>query len=293
MEAQNDVEQVPSPATEAQDTGVTQDVVAEHQEGSEQTINIDPSFPVESGKKLDDGEELDERGVPYKNRYHEYRRKYDETTEKLGNIEKTLQELAAQKQQQQEPEYTIADLEAWKQQHPEHSAWCEQEKAKLMQKEIIGSVRQEFEQREAFRQAELVKQQSLAAVAQNFPDAFKRDSVGNIVGWDETNQITKLIAKYGNDPAIASRPDGLLYAAKLAAGDLYARGLQKAGTTLAQKQAQLGSLQRKTAIEGAGGGAPQAVPERVKALGELRQTGSRDAARSALKNMFKDSGKFE
>ena len=95
--------------------------------------------------------------------------------------------------------------------------------------------------------------------------------------------------QYGQDPNIASRPDGLLYAAKLAAGDLYAAGLLQTQHKVATQQATIGDLQRKTAVEG-GGFAPTSASPRVNAINDVRETGSRQAARSALGAMFKDAG---
>jgi len=274
----NDVES--APVQQVEETNVEQD------SNVVDVSNLDASFPVDGAGKIPEPDELDEKGVPYKNRFHEYKRKYEETTGQLQEIKDMVSTLTqAQQKKETQPEYTISDLEAYKAENPQHAAWCEQEKAKLLQKEILSSVRKEFEQREQQQQAQMIKQQSLQAVAMSFPDAFAKDSNGNVVGWDINNPITQRIMQYGKDPAIASRPDGLLYAAKLAAGDLYAQGLQQSKGIIAKQNAKVGSLQRKTAVVGSTP-APATQSQSARHMDELRQTGTREAARSALESML-------
>lgn len=273
---ETDVTQVSSP--EPTNTSV--------EEVANPDVKVDLPLPTVGEQVV---EEIDERGVPYKNVAHEYKRKFEDVQSELSKMRGVLENISQnqiQSQKQQEPNYTIADLEAYKQQHPEYAAWCEQEKARIQKEEIIRSVKEEFETRTQAQRNEIVKQQSLQAVVKSYPQAFKKDAQGNIIDWDSGNPLTQRIALYAKDPRISNSPDGILYAAKLAYADLANAGLIQAQTKVNAQKAEIADLHRRTAVEGGSMGQLQQTPMRVQALNRFKETGSRSDAREALKQMF-------
>jgi hypothetical protein len=78
--------------------------------------------------------DVDEFGVPWKNRAMEWQRKFQENTENLPRmIEEALAKNQAQPQKQQ---HTIAELEAYALQNPQYRPWVEEEKAKIIQNQV-------------------------------------------------------------------------------------------------------------------------------------------------------------
>ena len=281
-----DVIQESSPEPES----VNEEVVATPEVQQDLNVPIDLPLPAEGNIAVD---EVDNRGVSYKNVAHEYKRKLDDVTTQLSQMNTVLESIQSGQAQETQPTYTIAELEVYKQQNPEHAAWCEQEKARIQKEDIVASVRDEFEARNAKQQEAQVRQQSLHAVAKAYPQIFSKDESGNVIGYDNSNPLTQRIAAYAKDPTIANRPDGILYAAKLAYADLAAAGLVQAQTKAQTQQAVIGDLQRKTAIEGGGLSAITPASPRQVALDGLRDSGERKDARSALKQIMLNSGRLK
>jgi len=286
MDTQNDVNQDSSPEN--------QDVKVENvpqQEGStEEQVNISedlPATPPSSGEGNLPVGEVDEKGVPYENRYREQLRKTEKLETKITEMSDVLKNIQ-QSVKPEEPQYTIADLETYKQQHPEHAAWCEQEKARLIEEGVDKRLQERFAAQQRAQQETVIKQQALSAVAQNFPQAFAQDASGRLVDWDMNSPLTQRIIHY-MESGHKNAPDGLLTAAKLAAFDLGQGQTAKTQQALQRKQAELGNMQRKTAVEGSsvqyseGGSRSSAVARAV-------QTGDSKDAREALRQMFIDKG---
>ncbi len=278
----------------------TEEVAQEGQQAQTPEVpdlsGIDATFP-EPGQGNQPVEEVDSMGVPYKNRYHEMKRKYEDTSTKISNMESILQNLQTSQQETQQT-YTIADVEEYIRTNkdelsPAQIGQLEQEKSRLLEERIVGTIREENKKQHQAIQAEQIKVQSLQAVAQSFPDAFAKDASGKIIGWDNSSPLTQRIMQYGQDPSISSRPDGLIYAAKLAYADTVTSGLLKANSKVATQQAEIGELQRKTAIEGNGVGNVAGVPTRVSMINEAANSGTRKAARTAFQQMMVDSGRLK
>lgn len=237
--------------------------------------------------------EVDDKGVPYKNRYEEMRRKFDQLTESIPQvIEQTIsQKLINSNQQQEQPkkEYSVQDLERFAQEKPEYRAWVEEEKAKLIAKQAADALEERFNAKEKARQTTEKRQQVWGKVTSDFPEYFVKDSMGRMV-WDEANPTVRQIAILMQDERLKSDPDGLYWAAEIAT----ARTLRQTQATQIKEKTQLKTkvkdLQKKTMTEG--GQKPQSVQkdELRDSIEDLKKTGSKNALRSAVSAYFKKAG---
>lgn len=234
-------------------------------------------------------EELDEKGVPYKNRFMEMKRKYESTIDRIPEIiEQKLQQFQPKQQEQQvqEKEYTIEELESFAQQNPNYRTWVEGEKAKLISKQTAREIEKNLTAREQKMQAEVARQQAEAKLTSDFPDLFVKDSLGR-VQWDTSNPIVREIGMISQDPSLKNRPDGLYLAAELA----YSRAFRRGEVGQKKKEQVLKSevkkLQKKTLVEG-GVTKPNVVAkDPVKdALNRAKQTGSKSDLNSAIGAYF-------
>lgn len=286
METQTDVNQVSSPEQVVNEQNVTQEIVQPEQNNQ---VEVPQNLPLPTEGNTVADEEVDEMGVPYKNRFMESKRKLDKTSSELAEMKEMIQQLAANQQQPEEQTYTIADIEAYKAQNPnlkpQELAMLEAEKARLLKEEIVASVRGEYEQREKTKQDERLRSEALNTVAKQYPDVFIKDASGRTV-WNTASPLVQRMNQYAQDPLIANRPDGVALAAKLAYGDLAQAGLLKAQSQVNARAAEVGDLQRRTAIESGAIGNVNTGSPVVNAINNLRQTGSREDARSAFKSML-------
>ena len=279
-----------------QPTDVTQASSPEPQQPSVNTQGV-ATLPAESigvptsltvPASVNAAEEVDERGVSYKNVAAEYRRKYEDVSKKVDSMSDMLSSFVSS-QTKQEQKYTIADLEAYKANNPNLSpndlAIIETEKARLLREEIAESVRNEYKQINEAQRNEQIKQQSLNAVTQQYPDLITRDVHGNAT-WNANNPMVQRMGQYMSDPLIANRPDGVLLASRLAYADLAQAGLIKAQTQVAAKQAEVGNLNRMMAVESGAINNVSQPNSYMQNLNTLKQTGSSDAARSVLKSII-------
>lgn len=245
----------------------------------------------EEGKNQDAAEALDPSGVPWKNRAMEWQRKSQELAQSLPEIvEKTMQSTLAKHQQQSETrEYTIAELEAFAQQKPEYRAWVEDQKAQIIQKNLLKQFDEKLAAKEKQTQVQTVRQQAEAEVVKTFPNMFVKDSQGN-VAWNQNDVMTQKVAEYMRDPEFVNNPRGLLIAAKQAYADLAMSGQMQIQKTNKDLKKQVKSLEKKTFIEG-GGKSPQPSKPPLRAAQErLAQTGKVKDAQAAVAEIFKLKG---
>lgn len=228
-------------------------------------------------------ESVDEFGVPYKNRTFEWKRKYEETVEKMPQlIDEAIKSSFQQYGKPQEREYTIAELEQFAIDRPEQRPWVEQQKAELISKKLTREVEEKFKTAERRKEADAKRQQSLNYVMANYGDAFLKNTQGQIVGWNNQNPLTQQIGQIMQDPRFANDPEGLVAAADIA----YARMLRSQQGAAQQKEqklkAEVKHLQKQTMVEGSGRGNSQPVPEFRKAIEKAKQSGSLKDTAAAL-----------
>ena len=110
-----------------------------------------PEQPVEEAQKVetpvaDAGQksvsnDLDEFGVPYKNRYMEYKRKFEKSEEEKQKIS---QQTQAQAQPQRQ--YSVAELEAFalETDNPAHKQWAINEAERIREERTTQLIRKEL-----------------------------------------------------------------------------------------------------------------------------------------------------
>lgn len=258
---------------------------------SAETVEQQETPGAEAGK-TEQVDSHDEQGVPYKNRYMEYKRKVEDLSSNLPNIiEQKLKEVIPTLQPQQKtPQYSIADLESFAIQNPDQRPWVEQEKAKLIQTQLAEQVDQRFKQAETLRNDQFKRQHAETYVIQSYPELFVKDTQGRVLGWDSSHPLTSEVSRLMTDPDLAKRADGLQIAADIA----YARYVKSQGNktqkvTKALK-GQVKSLEKKVMSEGAGKVPIVKKNGLSEAQQRLAQTGSSKDAEAAIREYFKNTG---
>jgi hypothetical protein len=265
VEQQQEVNQ-PQPSEGAQEA---QQQAVEQQEPTQ-------SSPVASQPTV---EALDEYGVPYKNRFAEYRRKYEELEQKVNQF--------TQQGVQNQPQYSVEQLEAFISQtdNPAYSQWAKNEVRRLEKEEQAKVVRNEIQGWKKEQEAEQRRQASFSYVAQNYPDIWVKNQQGQpIVGqWDNNNPIVREIGMIMQDPRTAKEPDALAIAADIAYARVMRRQTPMIQQQFQQQKAEVKNLQKKTLVEGGGNAPVQAKPAHRVAIDKLSQTGTMNDAVAAMK----------
>ena len=223
----------------------TQDVITEEPSASEQeTVNEEAQEQGEEGAVTSEEKEtqatqeveaVDERGVPWKNRAMELERKFGEVPD---IIKRTVTEAMTAQQTPKQEQYTIEQLERFAQEQPSYRPWVEQEKAKIIQSNVVSTLQSQREEDKRQATESQIRSQSEQRIVNHpaFKDCFAKDAVGNTV-WNYGNPMTQLIGNILNSPdpvtgkLVKDRPDGLSIAAEIA----YGRQALSA-TTITQKQ---------------------------------------------------------
>jgi len=233
-------------------------------------------------------EAVDEFGVPYKNRTFEWKRKYEDTLEKLPSlIDEAVKGSIQQYGKPQEKKYTIAELEAFAQQSPEHRPWVEEQKSQLLREQLTNEFEQKIKAVETKKEAEIRKQQAFNYVATTYPEIFIKNQAGQVMGINNQNPMAQQINVLMNDPRFANDPEGLTAAAHIAYA-IVSRGQAGINQMNEQKlKAEVKHLQKQTMVESGARQNVQAVPEYRKAIDKAKQSGSLRDVQAALAAMAK------
>lgn len=258
----------------------------------ETTATQEQTIPADEGKTQTEAiEPVDESGVPWKNRAFEWQRKTQELSEKLPEIiQGELQKFKENLQQPQQKKYTIAELEAFAQQSPEYKPWVEEQKAKLLQEQILSSVKEELKAKDVETRKLTQKQQAEAAVYRQFPNMFTKDIQGN-VNWNPNDPMTQRVAMYLGDAELRNHPRGLEVAAKMAYADMAMSGIPIQTKKEQAIKTQLKSLEKRVMTEGGGKPVTQSTTPLRKNLDRLAQTGNLSDAKAAVAEYFKAIGR--
>lgn len=253
---------------------------------AEQTV--DNSTPPQETAPTVGSQEVDERGVDYKNVAMEYKRKLEETTERLPQL--IQEEIRRATEQQGKKKYTVEELETFAQENPQHRPWVEAEKFKLLKEELeesqnkrLQDERKQFESQKARKEAE-------DYVVGKYPDVFVKDNTGRVAGWNNNHPMTKLIADYMRVPDIQARPDALKWAAKLAYADYQDMQAPSAAKQVKALKTEVKKIQQRTLTEGNTRPAATAPDTKKAVFEQLAKTGSETDARNAIREVLKRSG---
>lgn len=280
-----------SPAVETPEEGAQETATETPAEPQAEPETVPPTSPP--GTPPVHQGDVDEMGVPWKNRYHESQRKLDKVLEQQD----ALLQKVDQNQGQKGGEYSIEELEAFLEtetgQQPANKQWAKSEIRRLQKEEVASGVRAEFEKQRATQQAEAARTNAFQTVMQRYPDAFKKDASGNIVGWDPQSPMAQRISQYMQDPELKNNPRGLLVAAAMAYSDLGQTAVQTATKQTTQAKAEVKNLQKKTLTEGGGVSSPPKPKTPLNTAKEkLAQSGSIKDGAAVFKEGLKSRGRI-
>ena len=241
----------------------------------ENVVPETPQPPAPPVAQLD----VDEFGVPWKNRAMEYRRKSEELADRLPQI---IDEKLSKLNQPQTPTYTYEQLEAYKLQNatdPNVVAWATGEQRKLQRAEDDKRLQDLLGSRDRQRELETGRQRAFEAVKQKYPDALNQNS-----------PMFNLVRDYMQIPEFANRPDGLFFAAKMAKADM----LESQAPVLQQKvqaqKAEIRQAQKASLTEGSGRRVTHTATPVNAAVDSFRKTGSMRDAESAVGAILRQKG---
>jgi hypothetical protein len=258
-----------APATETQEV-VKEAPATEGQTTTEQVQETTQTPPA--GKQ--EYEAVDETGVPWKNRAFEWKRKNEETIERIPSlIDEAFKNNFQQYGKTQQREYTIAELEQFAQANPDHRPWVEEQKFKLLEERQAKRIKQETDAERQRLLNEQYRGQAFNYVANTYPELFVKNQKGEILGVNQQSPMKAVIDRYMANPEFANNPFGLRVAADAAYGEVL-RSQQGANQLKEQKlKAEVAHLQKQTLVEGGGKASVQSVPEHRKAIDKAKQSG--------------------
>lgn len=266
--------------TTAPETTATTETTEQTQEVSQTTT---PTAPFNA-------ELYDERGVPWKNVAMEKARKYDETISNLPKL--VAEEIAKTSQTQQPKQYSIAELEQFAQANPEHRAWVEQEKSKVLEDNLSKKFEARIEATTQKQREEGVRSQTFNRVTTNFPDIAIKDQQGNFLGWNNTNPMTQAMGRYMSDPRLANDPVGLEIAAKLAYADTMMAKTPQTQKVIQSLKSQVKKAQAATFVE-AGGKRPGPENPNRKLVDRVRESGKISDGAEVMRNILRKQGSIK
>jgi hypothetical protein len=199
--------------------------------------------------------DVDENGVPFKNRYFEMQRKYEDVTKSLPTM---IQEavLAATKaaQASSQPQYTVQDYATAMAKDPEHAPYYQQKIAELQKQEIEHTVKSQLSQFQQENERKSAEAQAFQWANSAFPQLQDPNSALAQMTWQMFNQR----------PADKRLPSDFALAAELAANRLGVRPAQAIQQNtvqqkLVQKERQIKQLVKQTSLEGSG--RPSSAPD--------------------------------
>jgi len=283
LEEETNVEQE---VVQPEQENVTEEIVQPQETSVESEVAITDTPPAEVTAVPSD---VDEFGVPFKNRYMEMKRKYEDVSSKQDQI---LQKMDNLQGQQQQPKHSKEELMAYiskEDTEPAHRAWALTEMNKLEEQNVSDKIEQKFQILQKQQTAERVKNDTFAFVTQRHPEITIKDNAGNFVGWNTKSPVVQRMDAYMRNPEIANNPAGLRVALALAKDDL-------SGSQLANQQklkTQVKTLQKGTMVEGGKPSPIQTTDKLHSAKDMLRKSGSKKDALSAVAEWHRKQGKFE
>ena len=259
----------------------------EAQPSTEVPVVAEPAIPTPAPAALD----VDEFGVPWKNRAMEWKRKSEEVIDRLPQM--IDEKLSKVTQQPATPQYTYEQLEAYKLQNPTDPqivSWCTSEQRKIQTAENKKLFEDVVDSREKVSQVESQRQQSLTYVQNTYPEAFRRDTQGRPLAWDESNPLTQTIFGLMKNPDLQNNPQGLAAAADIAYGRVARSQVPKIQAKVEQGKADLKQALKVSLTEGGGKRVTLSEPVQTTAINTLKKTGNIKDAEQAIGSILRAKG---
>jgi len=232
--------------------------------------------------------DVDEFGVPWKNRAMEAQRKQDKTAEELSEIKTMLQDGQGQPK---EKELTLGELQAFARDtdNPDYQRWAYDEIGKLQKNESAALIKQELAGWKKDQDTEKLKIDTFNTVINRNPDIAIRDKAGNFVDWNPKSPLLQRMDHYMNNPRINSQPDALEIAEAYAIRDLTVSNSPYINQKITDQKNKIANLQKQTLVEGGKNITPQNVSPRQAAINQA-QSGQMNDATVAMKEILKATG---
>ena len=260
-----------------------------------ETVEVQPQEQTPQQPDLTPGqvpvEEIDEMGVPWKNRAMEANRKLEKALERLEGIEQKITQ-----QQPQQRTYSIGELRVFANDPntpSQHKIWAENEIARIEEDNRNNAIKKVFTEHQKEQTTNMMKQQSLEYVKSNYSDCFVKDTTGNIMGWNPKHPLTQQIALLMQNPELQNNPQGLAAAADIAFGRLARRQIPQTQQQQQNLKREIKTLQKGTLVEGGGKKAIVSKSPQRAAFDKAKQTGTVKDSAVAIKELLKATGMIE
>lgn len=246
----------------------------------QETTEEQPETPAQGEAQP---EAVDETGVPWKNRAMEWQRKLQEVASEEA-IERVARKLIQETSKPQEREYTISELEQYAIQHPEYRPWVEEQKAKIIQKQVAQVTDERVRAIEQKNEAAARRQHAYQYVSTAYPECFVRDAMGNMQ-WNNSHPMTQYIGALMRDKRFSEDPEGLAGAADIAYARVVRSQQEQSKKKVKTLQQNLKKVQRGAMISG-GGTQQDSIKGKTgykKAMDAFYSTGTRESLKEVLK----------
>ena len=265
------------------------------EETTEQTATVEQETPQTAAatpQAVKQEGEVDEIGVPYKNRFYEYKRKYESLESNLPSmIQQAVREVIPQ-QTTQAPQYSEEQFVEYKNStdDPKAKAWAEIELRRLDERKQEARFKSIIEERDKKMRTEQEQQESFNIVRQKYSVAFNQDGSPNI-----NHPLTqRTIQIYNSDPDLQRKGNGLLIASDRAFADYALQQSPQLAQQQKQLKRQVKKLEKATLIEGGG---QQQVSNAKSPLSlakeRLAQTGSEKDLKNVTKELLRARGMIQ
>lgn len=228
----------------------------------------DPSAPNQSVY-----DEVDEKGVSYKNRFFELERKYENLNKSIPQMIQEAATAAAnqtgsQVKSQGQPEYSINDYLRAKAKDPENASYYDAQIMELQKKEIANTVKSEIQQLTRQQSEAQIRQQAEAWAMTNFPQLR-----------DINNPFTQeVIRQFNARPEALRAPQDFAIAAELVAGRMGIKPVTQVNPQqdkVKQLEKKNKSMLKERTLEGDGRGnlTPNTVTQKQKDYAAAQERG--------------------
>jgi hypothetical protein len=238
--------------------------------------------------------DVDEYGVPYKNRYMEamrYKDKYKELETNLPNIiQQAVREAIPQQQVPQQPQYTEDQLIQFKESSTDSNAraWAELELRKIADRKTEERFRSILDEKDKKDRTLREQQSAYMETQRKYPLMFNPD--GSINPNHPLAQRT--IQLYNSRPAFKSDSMGILGAADMAFADYALQQQPQLAQQQKQLKRQIKKLEKGTLIEGGGQPVQSSTKNPVSSAREnfLKSKGTEKDLTSLTKELLRARG---
>ena len=250
---------------------------------TEPTSHTQGDVQTESVVEVTDLSAVGEDGVPIQNREYEWKRKHEQLVERLPEyIDQAVKEAAKvfqeTSQQSQQKKFSEQELNAILYDDlgnytAGNKVWAKEQLDGISEAKLSRLLDEKFNLSKRQYEEKALKSESEQYVVKTFPEMFKRDVNGRVVGWDTTNPMTQLTAKYMEK--LGNRPDAVREAARQAYVDysLTAKNKAQSKTDLAKSEAA--QVKRNQIAAGGGNADVNALQSQVsEAFEKFKASGS-------------------